>query len=295
MEWKTGTVGSYTSNPHGPVNTWWIETGEGLIVVDAQRALHEARIAAEAIKATGRPVLAILITHCHTDHIGGLPVFREVFGQGTPIYADATTIEHLKDDPMNDIGFTKLFLGPDFPDEMVIPDRVVEDGDSLRFGEITINVRVLGYCEAPSMTMYYVPEADLLFSGDLLTNMHTPWLVEGHTGEWLRMLGEMKTAYPDTVTIHPGHGEKGTTALFDDDATYIRAFRETVAAYGDGVSILDQAAIADLVATMSKKYPPDYSCRPAVADLSNLMVLNVVGVAREMGRLPKSDNLFELS
>ena len=283
---RVGEVGGYVSNPHGQVNTWWIETGDGLVLIDAQRSIHEAKLAVEAIKATGRPVLAVLITHSHSDHIGGLPIFRDAFGKDLPVHADAVTIEHLRTDPLNDLLYTRRYLGPDFPEEIVIPDKVLANGDSLQFGNITFDVRVLGPGEGASMVLFHVPEANVLFIGDLATNNRTPWLADGHTEAWLRQLADLRTAYPEAVSVYPGHGEVGTMKILDDDAAYIRAVREAVSSYGDGRSQLDDRAIAEISAAISTLYPPHFEGRPVAAGITHLVQLNVVMVARELGRLP---------
>ena len=283
---RVGSVGVYTSNPPGPVNTWWIETGEGLVLIDAQRTNHEARLAIEAIRATGWPVQAILITHSHSDHVGGLPMFVDAFGSDIPVYADAVTIEQLRTDPLNDIAFTKLYIGPDFPDALFIPNHVLEDGQVLSFGELEIVCRLLGPGEAPSMTMFHVPDANALFIGDLATNQHTPWLADGHTSEWLKKLAEQRRAYPEETAVYPGHGVAGTLALLDEDAAYIRAFRDAVATYGDGKSELDANAMAELTVTLSERFPPNYAGRPAVAAMTNPIEFNIEMIARELGRRP---------
>lgn len=82
------TIHRYSAPPHDQVNSYWIETNEGVVIVDAQRFLSQARYLTEEIRAiTNKPILGIFITHHHTDHIGGLPALVEAFGPNVPIYA----------------------------------------------------------------------------------------------------------------------------------------------------------------------------------------------------------------
>jgi glyoxylase-like metal-dependent hydrolase (beta-lactamase superfamily II) len=66
-------TGVWTYPGTGTVNTYWIETlGGGLVVIAVQRDLVHAGQALKAVKAVGKPVRAILITHAHPDHDTGL-------------------------------------------------------------------------------------------------------------------------------------------------------------------------------------------------------------------------------
>jgi glyoxylase-like metal-dependent hydrolase (beta-lactamase superfamily II) len=53
-----------------PVNSWWLPTPDGgVVVVDTLRTFSDARAAINRVRATGQPVHAILITHGHPDHV----------------------------------------------------------------------------------------------------------------------------------------------------------------------------------------------------------------------------------
>ncbi|QVI20353.1 MBL fold metallo-hydrolase [Nocardia tengchongensis] len=65
-------VGRFASADPGSVNTYWLQAPQGLVVVDTQRSLTDARAALAAVEATGVPIAAILITHSHPDHVGGV-------------------------------------------------------------------------------------------------------------------------------------------------------------------------------------------------------------------------------
>src|SRR2546421_6345299 len=80
-------TGVWTYRGPGTVNTYWIETpGGGLVVIDVQRDLVHAAKALATVKAVGRPVPAILLTHAHPDQYTGLGLFRQAL-PGVAVYS----------------------------------------------------------------------------------------------------------------------------------------------------------------------------------------------------------------
>ena len=67
-----GIVDVWTYAGTGTVNTYWVATpGGGIVVIDVQRDLVQAAEAVAAVRAVGKPVRAILITHPHPDRYTG--------------------------------------------------------------------------------------------------------------------------------------------------------------------------------------------------------------------------------
>ncbi|BBI34840.1 MBL fold metallo-hydrolase [Cohnella abietis] len=61
-----------------PLNCYLIEDEQGITLIDAcmpflAKGIHEA------IKATGKPLTRILLTHVHGDHIGAVPYLKEKY------------------------------------------------------------------------------------------------------------------------------------------------------------------------------------------------------------------------
>lgn len=274
-------VGQFSSPNPGSVNTFWLRAPDGLIVFDGGRNTTGGRAAVAEIKKTGEPVAAILITHPHPDHIGGLGALHAAF-PAAPIYASRATTEFMRDDPT---GFYPLARkdDPDFPGKLTYPDRVVAQNATLQIGGLSIETKEYGVGESATATSYYVPRDRLLFPGDLVSNEMTPALIEGQTCGWLQNLDRLKESYPNAGTVYPGHGEPAPTGrLIAAQQTYLDRFRDLVRGAisrgSRGGRTVTRAETTAILSSMEKRYPK----YPNVAALPTLQQVNVASVAKEL-------------
>lgn len=277
----TSTAGAFdvtrfAQDGDGSVNTWMLEGDEGVVLIDTQRSLSAGGKAAEAVLAQSRPLLAILLTHPHPDHFGGLASLLEVF-PSVPVYASAETLSIMERDANGFIALTRSVLGDDAPEEQPLPSETFQDEQDLRFGDIHLVVDEIGRGEADTMTMFYAPDENYLFTGDVVDNGMTPFLMEGHTLDWLAQLEEIRSAYSDrNPIVFPGHGERGDLALFDAQSDLLSWLHDQVrSGLVDGIT---EAEIEEIASAYDARYPN----HPPVAAVPNLMVENIRAVAREL-------------
>ena len=65
------------------------------VLIDAQFTLADAENVAKEIKATGKKLNTIFVSHGDPDYYFGLQVFKKYFPEVT-VYATAETVEHIK-------------------------------------------------------------------------------------------------------------------------------------------------------------------------------------------------------
>ena len=248
----------YSAPPHDRVNSYWIETDEGVIIVDAQRFLSQARYLAEEIRmVTNKPLLGIFITHHHTDHLGGLPALVEAFDSNVPIYASQFVHDDIETDGYGFLARRKELHGNDFPapEDIPLPNQIVADRDKIELGGLTFEVIEFQDNESPVSTIYYLPEQNALFVGDFVTNKRIPFLRNKHSENWIAQLQMLLDRYPKQI-IYSGHGEPDSAQqLIENEIGYIETLRSLVATAIATDSEITSPAKDYILTEMEQRYP----------------------------------------
>jgi predicted metal-dependent RNase len=122
-------IHNYTSSPPGPVNSWIIETKNAVVIIDTQRTLSEAENLKDEVTKINKPILGVIITHPHPDHIGGTEILLNGM-VNVPIYATQAVFDIMKNDTGGLIALAKRFHGNDYAEQVVLPNRIVNSGES---------------------------------------------------------------------------------------------------------------------------------------------------------------------
>ncbi len=272
------SVNRHASPGIGSVNTWWIETRGGVVLFDAQRQMSQAVEVARTVALLGKPVAAILLTHPHPDHVGGLPVLHEAFPDAA-IAASARTAEALRGDEGGLLALTRSFLGADFAAELPAVTMVLPERGEVELAGLGVNIHELGIGETVAATVFELAGAGLAVVGDVVANAMTPWLVEGRTGAWLTQLDRLAALFPAGTTAHPGHGEAaGAMTLANAQRRYLLEFRQRVADAATNGRLTPEAKRA--VVTETARLHPGWV---PVAGTPDLLGANAEAVARELG------------
>src|SRR5918996_3021274 len=280
-------IHNYTSSGLAPVNSWIIETKNGVVVVDTQRQFSEAKNLLNEVEKINKPILGLIITHPHPDHING----AEALLNGTanvPIYSTQSTFDIMKNDKGGLIALSKQILGNDYSNQTILPNNIVKSGKNITIDEITYNFEDIGPGEAGDMTLIYLPSQKILFTGDVVNNRMHPFLAEGHSSEWIKQIEYIMQNYSDAEILFPGHGQSGPPkTLLDEQLNYINTFRSLVeqqqqmqsAAEVEGKNITEEGK-ARIKSELQRIYP-DYI---SVATLSNMLDINIDAVAKEISQ-----------
>jgi len=175
-----------------------IVSGDEALVYDTHLSPDHGRAMRHALAGRGIRRFTVLLSHWHTDHVAGNAAFADV-----PILAHALTrdllIAHRAD------------LATRTPpiDPLVLPTATVADGEVLRIGTRTVEVRHFDIHSIDGCTLW-LPDAGVLLAGDTLEDTVT-YVVEPDRLD-AHLVGLDRLAALAPARILPNHGAEARIA-----------------------------------------------------------------------------------
>lgn len=180
------------------------ETREALVVDPGD----EPERILEALAKHALTVKAIVSTHAHIDHVGGLRKMQEVTGAPVLMHSDDMELYRRLD-------AQAAWIGMRTPDPASV-DKLLREGDTLRWGRFEASVLHTPGHTPGSISLYLAAEkqsrADAqpgkLLAGDTLFagSIGRTDLWGGSLDQILRSIHHKLLALPDATVVYPGHG-----------------------------------------------------------------------------------------
>src|SRR5689334_23226952 len=234
------------------------------MVIDTRSTYVQAReILDDLRELTGDPVTVVVDTHGHFDHAFGNHVFRPA-----PIWGHARCpafMERTAEVRRERVAREQPELAADLP-EVVIdpPDRVFDETGNPEVGGRRVELKFLGRGHTDHDIVVRVPDANVLFAGDLLENGNVPFFADGYPLDWPETAA--RVAEMSTGVVVPGHGDHAGAAFADDQAAAFLRLAELARRVHRGEIQLDDA-VAD---TPFTAYPAEDVRRPLLRALEQL-------------------------
>lgn len=230
-----------------PVTSVLVSGKRDAILVDAQFGKSQAEQLVEKIRASGKQLTTIYISHGDPDYYFGLDTLTQAFPKAK-VVASQPTVDHIKATVEGKLAFWGPKMGADVPAKTLVPQ--VLEGDSLTLEGQKLDIIGLDG-KQPDRTFVWIPSIKAVVGGVVVAeNIHV-WMADTQSAQshkdWLTTLDTIAALKPKTVI--PGHylGESARSlAAVHFTADYIKAFDEETAKAKDS---------AALIAAMKKRYP----------------------------------------
>lgn len=178
-------------------NAGFVVTPAGVVVFDALGSPSLAWALRQQIRAiTDQPVVHVIVSQYHADHIYGLQVFKDERAQ--IILEAPSALERLDE--------RRLSLDPWVNDDtrLVRPDLIIDAPLEFRIGGVEFRLNYLGAAHSDGDLSLYVAPDGVLFSGDIIFEGRVPFVGDADTKRWLQAIESMQQ---DALTaLIPGHG-----------------------------------------------------------------------------------------
>ena len=190
----------------GDPNTGIIIGDESVVIVDAQATPRLAGKVVEKVRSvTDKPISHVVLTHYHAVRVLGASAYgaREIVMSDT---ARAMVAERGQEDWDSEFGrFPRLFQGHESIPGLTWPTLTFSDGMTLYLGRRRVDLRFLGRAHTAGDIVAFVPDANVMFTGDIVEYHSACYCGDAHFADWPATLAEID-AY-DLDAIAPGRGD----------------------------------------------------------------------------------------
>jgi len=200
-DWRELASGVYVlvAEPDG-VNLGLVVGAERALLVDTGSSPAQGRELREAVSSvTSLPLAGGVVTHWHYDHAFGLAAF-----------ADVARIAHESvhvrlDSPEATAEAERLGLHPDVLGK---PDVEIAVATAIDLGDRRVEIAHIGGGHTDGDLVVVVPDADVLFVGDLIESAGPPSFgPDSVPNEWPATVDGVIGLMTATTLAIPGHGE----------------------------------------------------------------------------------------
>lgn len=198
--------GLYAFTAEGDPNSGVIIGDDSVMIVEAQATPRLARKVIDCVRSvTDKPITHLVLTHYHAVRVLG----ASAYGAPQVIMSDTArsmVVERGQEDWDSEFDrFPRLFQGHEEIPGLTWPTTTFSDAMTVYLGNRRVDIMHLGRAHTAGDAVVHVPDADVMFTGDIVEYHSACYCGDGHFADWGETLDNI--AAFDPAAIAPGRGD----------------------------------------------------------------------------------------
>ena len=198
--------GLWAFTAEGDPNSGVIIGDDGVMIVEAQATPRLAAKVIEKVRAvTDKPITHLVLTHYHAVRMLGASAYKadQIIMSAA---ARAMVVERGQEDWQSEFQrFPRLFEGYESIPGLTYPTTTFSDAMTVYLGNRRVEIRHLGRAHTAGDAVIFVPDQNVMFSGDIVEYRSACYCGDGHFGDWGGTLDAIKAYEVDAIA--PGRGD----------------------------------------------------------------------------------------
>lgn len=196
----------YAFTAEGDPNTGVIIGDDSVMIIDAQATPKLASKVIEKVRSvTDKPIQHVVLSHYHAVRVLGASAYNanEIIMSEK---ARAMVVERGQEDWDSEFQrFPRLFEGHEDIPGLTWPTHSFNDRMSIYLGKRRIDLMFLGRAHTAGDIVAYVPDENVMFTGDIVEYKSACYCGDGHFHDWPGTLEKIRSW--DVDAIAPGRGD----------------------------------------------------------------------------------------
>ena len=237
--------GLWAFTAEGDPNTGVIIGDDSVMIVEAQATPRLARKVIEKVReVTDKPISHLVMTHYHAVRVLG----ASAYGAPTVVMGEkarSMVAERGQEDWDSEFErFPRLFQGHEEIPGLTWPNVTFNDRMTVYLGKRRIDLMHLGRAHTAGDIVAYVPDQNVMFTGDIVEYHSACYCGDGHFADWPATLEEIRKF--ELAAIAPGRGDAlvgadMVNAALDNTADFVRSTFQPAARVACGGGTLKEA------------------------------------------------------
>ena len=198
--------GLYAFTAQGDPNSGVIIGDDSVMVIEAQATPRLAQKVIDCIRSvTDKPISHLVLTHYHAVRVLG----ASAYGAGQVIMSDAAramVVERGQEDWDSEFArFPRLFQGHEDIPGLTWPTTTFSDSMTVYLGNRRVDIFTPGRAHTAGDAAIWVPDAEVMFTGDIVEYHSACYCGDGHFADWGDTLDVIAGFRPRAIA--PGRGD----------------------------------------------------------------------------------------